>query len=155
MRPVQTQLIESVFAAFPAGGESCLMSLKQADEVDTSYAVSSLDDIRPADWRSVADAELENFHWGLAHLDAQSWRFYLPVFLVYSIRHASSGGSLVVNACVQSLRPPDRVPPRLSVLAPRQRKAVVATLEFLAFDPQSGFKEDADKALREYWVDNP
>ena len=131
------------------------MTLRQADEVDTFNSVSTVTDIRPTDWRTIEDTELENLHWGLSHLDAQSWRFYLPAFLTYSIRHASSAGSLVVSACVQSLRPPDRVPPRLKTLTPEQRKAVVATLEFLAFNPQSAFQEVACQTLEEHSIDHP
>jgi hypothetical protein len=155
MRQVQKTLLASIDSAFPSGLERCLMTLKQGDEVDTTYAISTIDCIKPADWHSIPDTELENFHWGLTYLDPSSFRFYLPAFLAYSIRHVSSGGSLVVNACIQNLRPPDHVPPRLKSLALAQRKAAVAALEFLAFDPDSQFQDVACQTLEEYWIDNP
>ena len=153
MRPEQTQLLDLISAAFPAGAVHPVLSLRQGDEIDSYHA--STPDVLPVDWRGVSERELEERHWGFTHLDAESWRFYLPAFLAYSVRHFTRGGSLVIVACLSNLRPPDREPPRFKTLAERQRQAVVNVLEFLAFDRESGFMNDACQVLEEYWIVNP
>src|SRR5689334_5792323 len=130
MRSQQTQLLDSLSAAFPVGALHTVLSLRQGDELD-SYATPT-PDVLPVDWRGVSERELEEHQWGFTHLDAESWRFYLPTFLAYSVRHLSRGESLVISACLSNLRPPDRVPSRFSTLDDRQRQAVVSVLEFLA-----------------------
>jgi len=56
------------------------------------------------------DEYLEGFaFWGLAYLDAQSWRHYLPRLIEYAFAKPSDP-AMVVEALVRSLRPPDRYP---------------------------------------------
>src|SRR6185436_11787880 len=98
---------------------------------------------------------LEQYHWGLAHLDSESWLFYLPAFLSYSVRHSGAGSSLVLDACLATLRPPDREPPRLKALSEMQRQVVRAVLEYLAFDERSAVQQYACQVLEEYWIDKP
>jgi hypothetical protein len=93
--------------------------------------------------------------WGLAYLDAQSWRHYLPTLMDYALRHADDP-AMVVDAMVRSLRPPDRYPPRLATLSPEQEEVVREFLELLAFGNHvPGVKEDAQQALEEWWLPNP
>lgn len=153
MRAEQTHLFDSISAAFPAGAVVPLLSLRQADEID-SYSTPT-PDVSPADWRNVPDHELEAYHWGFTHVDADSWRFYLPTFLAYSVRYLSCEGSLVVAVCLSNLRPPDRVPSRFGTLTDSQRQVVISVLEFLAFDPESQFSAEACQVLEEYWIENP
>lgn len=153
MRTEQIHLLDSISAAFPAGAVNSLLSLRQADETDSYTAPTP--DVSPADWRDVPDHELEAHHWGFTHLDAESWRFYLPAFLSYSVRHLSRGGSLVIAVCLSNLRPPDRVPSRFSTLTDCQRRNVVSVLEFLAFDSESEFTDNACQVLEEYWIEHP
>lgn len=153
MRPEQIRLLESISVAFPANAAHAALSLRQADEID-SYSLPTPDH-SPKDWHDISAHELEEHHWGLTHLDAESWRFYLPAFLSYSVRNLTHGGSLVVDACLNNLRPPDRVPSRFRTLNERQRQSVVTVLEFLAFDDDSMFMADACQVLEEYWIKNP
>lgn len=153
MRPKQTQLLDSISTAFPADSAHAVLSLRQGDEID-SY-IPPTPDVAPVDWRNVPEHELEEHHWGLTHFDAESWRFYLPAFLAYSVRHPSRGESLVISACLNNLRPPDRVPSRFNTLSEGQRQTVVSVLEFLAFDDESAFMADACQVLEEYWIERP
>jgi len=153
MRLEQTKLLDSVSAAFPAGSTRPVQSLRQGDEIDSHDTPTP--DALPVDWRDVPEGELEEHQWGFTHLDAESWHFYLPAFLAYSVRHFSRGESLVIAACLSNLRPPDRVPSRFSTLTDSQRQAVVSVLEFLAFGCESDFSADACQVLEEYWIENP
>jgi hypothetical protein len=153
MRPKQTQLLEAISAAFPASAASPVLSLSQGDEID-SYDTPT-PDVLPADWHKVSERELEEHQWGFTHLDAESWRFYLPAFLAYSVRHFTRGESLVVAACLSNLRPPDRVPSRFGTLTDSQRQVVISVLEFLAFGSESDFTAEACQVLEEYWIEHP
>ena len=153
MHTEKMRIWESISAAFPAGSMHPVRSIRQGDEVD-SYSPPTHDEL-PADWRDVSEQELEKHHWGFTHLDAESWRFYLPAFLSYSVRHSSRGESLVIVACLSNLRPPDRVPSRFSTLSEDQRQTVVRVLEYLAFDRESDFAADACQVLEEYWIEHP
>jgi hypothetical protein len=153
MRPEQSKLFDSISTAFPPRSQQCAMTLRQGNEHD-SYNIPTPDN-PPGDWRDVSNEELEKHHWGLTHLDPQSWRFYLPAFLSYAVHHPSRGESLVIQACINNLRPPDREPSRFKTLSDAQRKAAVATLDFLAFDSESQFQDDACQALEEYWIERP
>src|SRR6185437_3263882 len=153
MRSEQIQLLDLISAAFPVGATHAVLSLRQGDEID-SHETPTPDDL-PVDWRLVSERELDEHQWGFTHLDAESWRFYLPAFLAYSVRHFSRGESLVIGACLSNLRPPDRVPSRFATLTERQRQAVVSVLEFLAFGCKSDFTADACQVLEEYWIEHP
>jgi hypothetical protein len=102
------------------------------------------------------DAYLEGFaFWGLAYLDAQSWRHYLPRLIDYALRRPDDP-AMVAEALVRSLGPPDRYPPRLASLSREQELVVTSFLEHLALgDAGSALKEDAQQALEEWWLPNP
>ena len=55
---------------------------------------------------------LERFCAGLAHLDSDSWLYYLPLVLRLAWVRASQPGDPLVEAVLWALRPPDRDPPR-------------------------------------------
>lgn len=93
----------------------------------------------------------ENF-WGIAHLDSESWRFYLPYFLKYALLNISDPSSNALDAFLFSLRPPDRDPPRFGCLSTAQEQAVVAVLDKLAFSEESEWQDPAMIALEEYWA---
>jgi hypothetical protein len=102
------------------------------------------------------DAYLQGFaFWGITHLDAQSWRHYLPHLIDYAFRHPDDP-AMVVDALVRSLRPPDRYPPRLGALGREQEEVVRAFLEHVALDEGfPGLQFEAQQALDEWWLPNP
>ncbi len=121
------------------------------------YAVDGYDRAEPFDPTrdEPTDGYLEGFaFWGLIYLDAQSWRHYLPRLIDYAARHPDDP-AMVTAALVQSLRPPDRYPPRLATLSREQEAIVTAWLERLASDAQSSLREEAQQALDEWWGPTP
>jgi hypothetical protein len=146
------EILEDIAGAFPAVPGLCRITLRQGDQLDNHDIPSvDLDSIRH-DWRCVPDSYLEQYHWGVCHLDPDSWRFYLPVLLSYSVRHPQEDGSLVLAACLNTLRPPDREPTRFKSLSESQRRVICRALEYLAFDDVSRVQPDACQVLEEYWV---
>lgn len=89
--------------------------------------------------------------WGLAHLDAASWRHYLPVLIDYALRHEDDP-KMVVEGLLHNLRPPDRQPPRLTSLNEEQHSVVVVFLEHLCFSGASFNRDFACQVLEEWWL---
>ena len=118
-------------------------------------AVDGYDEAEPFDPArdEPTDAYIEGFaFWGLIYLDARSWRHYLPRLIDYAFRHPNDP-TMAVEALIQSLRPPDRYPPRLVTLTAEQEAVVVAFLETLALGDDAGpLQDDAQQALEEWWL---
>ena len=100
---------------------------------------------------TVSDDYLERHWWGVAHLDAPSWRHYLPQLIDDSLRHRHDY-RMATEALLFSLRPPDREPPRLAALSPAEEAVVCDFLDVMAFDERSVHQELAGTALEEWWA---
>ena len=117
-------------------------------------AVDSFDSPEPFDpaLDEPTDDYLERFtYWAMPYLDARSWRHYLPRLIEYALAHPEDP-AMVVEATVRSLRPPDRVPTRLTTLTRAQEEVVVRFLEHLALANDVGSPNDARSALEEWWL---
>lgn len=97
------------------------------------------------------DEYFERHWWGVAHLDAPSWRHYLPQLMRYALRRRDTY-DMATEALLISLRPPDRTPPRLASLSAAQQAVVVEFLDTMAFDEASAHTELAQTALEEWWA---
>jgi hypothetical protein len=129
--------------------EAPALSLRAANAVDSYEHPESFD----AALDEPTDEYLERFtFWAMPYLDARSWRHYLPRLIEYAVAHPADP-AMVVEATVRSLRPPDRVPARLTTLSPEQEAVVVRFLEHLALsDEENGSRDDARAALDEWWL---
>ena len=135
----------SAFSNLPADPR---MSLRAGDFADNYEAAPPFSDALD----QITATYLEEYFWGLSHLDAESWLFYLPHLLRYSLENISNPASNAIDAFLFSLRPPDRDPPRFGSLDVEQAKAVAVVLDQLAFADNSAWKEQAMIALEEYWA---
>jgi hypothetical protein len=146
------ELIERARAAFHADASRVPpMTLRGGAAVD---GYDTPPDHEPA-IDQPTDAYLEAHAYGaLPHLDPASWRHYLPHLIDHALRHLGEPGSMVTEALLGSLRPPDREPPRLGSLSAEQEAVVVAVLDLLAFDERSAHRDLAMQVLEEYWVPN-
>jgi hypothetical protein len=124
------------------------MTLREGDAIDSYAAPPSRDETD-----AVTDDYLEKYCWGLPHLDPDSWRHYLPALADLAQRRLSSNSD-AIGAMINSLRPPDREPPRLTSLTPLQEAAVRELLELLAFSPDSAYQAEACQALEEWWIED-
>ena len=128
------------------------LTLRGANEVD-SYD-------RPEPFDGAVDAPTDEYierfaFWGIAHLDGQSWRHYLPRLIDYTLRREDDP-AMASEAFTRSLRPRDRYPPRLASLDEAQEAVIRQFLEAVAFDHASATVQDeAQQALEEWWLPNP
>lgn len=142
--------LDKVFMAFAADLEAPPQtSLRAGDLLDDYKEPLPFDPAVDA----MSDEYMERYHWGLNHLDAASWRHYLPRLMEYAFRHIELN-SIVVDALLNSLRPPDREPPRLAALTDKQEIIVIEFLDTFAFAEGSAYQELACQVLEEWWVPN-
>jgi hypothetical protein len=118
-------------------------------------AVDGHDEPQPYDHAVDAptDEYLERYtFWAMPYLDARSWRHYLPRLTEYALTHPSDP-HMVTEALVRSLRPPDRVSPRLATLDREQEAVIVELLKLIAVDQRPhGARDDAMSALEDWWL---
>ena len=129
------------------------MTLRGGDAVDSYDLPPPYDE----ELDQPTDDYLQQYaYFALPHLDPLSWRYYLPFLIDYSLRHATAEAppesSLVVEGTLSSLRPPDREPPRLSVLKAEQESVIIKFLDLLAFDERSDYQDYGMQVLEEYWI---
>ena len=101
------------------------------------------------------DSYLETYAFdGVGFLDASSWRHYLPRLIDYALRNIGSrtAGSMAIEGLLNSLRPPDRTPPRLGSLTKEQEGVIVAVLDQLAFSQDSAYQPFAMQVMEEWWI---
>jgi hypothetical protein len=143
-----TDLIADIFAAFSADASAFpAMTLRGGDALDAGQPAPLFDVLVDA----ISDEYLEAHPWGSGYLDAASWRHYLPFMMAYALRRIDRPGD-VTDALLTSLRPPDRVPPRLASLGKAQETVVLRFLDVLAYSAQSASTDLAALVLAEWWT---
>lgn len=147
---MNSALIAELFSTF-SKETSCTppMSLRAGNAIDDYAAPMPFDHNHD----EISDEYLESFHWGLSYLDPVSWRHYLPYLCQYAL-HNIHNGNIITNSLLNSLRPPERTPPRLSSLSHEQEIAIQHTIEHLAFTEGSMDAELACQVLEEWWLPN-
>ncbi len=124
------------------------MTLRSGCEVDNYNDILPFDTLLDAP----TDEYLESYYDGINYLDADSWKYYLPRLMNFTLCNYTTNTSMVIDALLSSLRPPDREPPRLKMLNKQQEDVIVKVLDILAFDEKSIYTEEAILALEEYWA---
>ncbi len=141
-------LAAKAFEAFAADlGVTPAVTLRGGNSLDEYRYPEKFD----SELDAASDSYFERYWWGIAHLDPSSWRHYLPQLIDYSLRHKHEG-SMVIDAFLSSLRPPDREPPRLASISNEQEAVVTAFLDIMAFDDASVHQDLARTALEEWWA---
>lgn len=142
------EFIINVFVAFTAEMKiHPELSLRGGNDLDAYRSASEFD----SSLDTISDDYLEQNCWGVGYLDAGSWRHYLPYLIEYALRHLHQGSN-VVDALLNSLRPPDRDPPRLESLTEHQQAVIRDFLELLAFSEQSAHQDLACHVLEQWWI---
>lgn len=143
------ELKRRLFAAFATDlAARPAITLRGADSVDSFGVGLPFDEARD----ECTPAYLEHFGWAITLLDAAAWRHYLPLVAAHAL-DCTAEASLAVDGLIQSLRPPDRSPPRLGSLDATQRALVRECLQILACSADSVWQEPARRALAECGTD--
>ena len=145
-----SDLSTAAFAAFKTAVEDVpALTLRGGNALDDGAHPPPFDDAVDA----LTDEYLELYYCGLPYLDAASWRHVLPFLLSYALRNLQQASD-AVDGLLNSLRPPDREPPRLASLSVEQEMIVSRVLDVLCFSPESAYHELACQATEEWWEPN-
>lgn len=144
----QPEIVRRAFEVFAAETAALpTISLRGGDAIDDYKEPPPFD----TNVDAITDEYLFRYTWGVGYLDPVSWRHYLPHLMEHAVRLYQQG-SEVIDALLNSLRPPDREPSRLASLSPDQEAVVVELLDLLAFSAESSHQDLACQVLEEWWA---
>jgi hypothetical protein len=110
------------------------------------------------DWREVPDTSIESCPDALSFVDPASWRFYLPAYMRFGLRHLGDGRNGAIDHAIYSLdkgQTPhlfDWKLERFRTLNPAQARAVQRFLAFAANNSDFCDSYVAQNALDAYWA---
>jgi hypothetical protein len=120
--------IEAAFADVPRPGNHELLHPNCFDDNDIAELYSV------ADWHDLTDTVVENEYAALFFLSPEGFRYFIPAYLSYVLRHPD-GGAAVVGSTMMTLSPVnDRhfTPSKFTLFDAEQSTAAVAFLEAMA-----------------------
>ncbi len=103
-----------------------------------------------ASWAEVPDWKIERFPSVLTFLDVNGWRFYIPAYMIWTLRNWRTTDSIMADYVVWSFDPamPGTSLPRYESLTAAQAHAAYRFVKF--FCDYSGDKESRH-AMEAYW----
>lgn len=154
-------IIEAIRIAFfgvPRGG----ISIHEAEVIDSYGSAEEREEARRLDtetsWDRVPDLDIENCTTALCHLDPDGWRYYIPAYMIWSLRHFRVNDSNVSDFTIYTFDPSasDRGVreynlARYRLLDDAQSRAVCRFLRYLAANDDHADSRVANIALAEYW----
>jgi len=152
------QSIESAFAGVPRGE----LTLHQAEVIDSDSTEEAQLKARSLDqestWDQVPDEDLEDCTAALCHLDPQSWKYYLPAYMIWALRNYQHSDSIMLDFTIYSLKlsDDDKVlseydMQRFRLLDEAQSATVCKFLNFMAQQPEFVDEIIAMEAISLYW----
>ena len=163
-----TEVVKVVESAFE-GVERASTSLRQyrltdlkgmsgeiTDQEWTEAGRNRLDQV----WQDIPDSEIEECGVLLAHMEPESFRYFLPAYLRYSLKHYDLpiwkfdviGSTVFAVFPSGETRFRNYVTDQLSLLDKKQRLAVTEFLRFVANHADEVQRPDARKALDRFWL---
>ncbi len=109
-------------------------------------------------WQDIPDSEIEECNCLLAHMQAEEFKYFLPAYMRYSVKHykKSIWETDIIGSVVHSLSPSSiyddvyRIR-QLSLLSEAQIFVVIQFLQFVATSADDVQRPDAVDALEHYW----
>lgn len=123
------------------------------DEIEQAQARRKDTDAR---WQDIPDTRIEKLADTLAFLDPEGFRYYIPAFMIWALRHYETSDSFAGDAAayIFGVNPlaEDNMD-RFRLFTPRQTAAIAHFLEYFAYCADSNHtdNETAQKALDAYW----
>jgi hypothetical protein len=136
------------------------ISLHEAEVIDDYGSDDERAEARLLDtessWDRVPDSHIEACTTALCHVDPAGWKYYVPAYMIWTLRHFRSSDSIVSEFTVYTFDPSARDPlvrehklERYRLLNPAQAQAVCRFLRYMA--AYDGYRPAAVAALTAYW----
>jgi hypothetical protein len=156
---IRERLISELEAAFRDIQRGAGMTLFEADlegtrsEADLRWARSR---DTYATWQEIPDDVIARYFSALGFLDPEGFRYYIPAFMRFSLRHFDDSHSPSIDWAIYAFcsfgSQPDYCEPRFMVFNEQQAQAICRFLRFMA-QYTDGQADDAAacQALQNYW----
>jgi hypothetical protein len=153
-------LLEQIRSAFSGVRREGGVSLHEADVIDGYGSRQERNAARKLDtdrvWWDVPEADIERYDWILSFLDPIGFRYYLPAYMAWTLKHYEHSNSMSVDSTIYALDYSDGLREhymeRYTLLNREQSEAVCAFLRFMAEEAAGMADEDvARRALERYW----
>lgn len=152
-------LIKQITKAFEGVTRDGGVSLHEAREIDNYEGAEGRAEARKKDtdcrWQDVPEEWIEHFYDVFPFFDAKGFRYYIPAYMVWTLKNYKSSQSNSVDFTIYALGVYERVDDpyyRFRLLNAEQSKAVCNFLKFMA--TYGAYWVDAGaarRALNQYW----
>lgn len=149
--------IRAAFAGVPRGA----ITLHEAEVIDDHGSADERSAARALDteesWDRVPDADVAGCLSALSHLDPEGWRYYVPAYMSWTLRHLRGSPSVVKDFTIYTFAPSDDLTlraykrARFGLLDASQSRAVARFLRHLLAHPDHVDAPMAARALAEHW----
>lgn len=156
----ELHLIEAIKSAFAQVGPGEI-TLHEAEVIDSHANMEERSQARRLDyeasWWEVPDEAIEACPNALPHLDPEGWRFYIPAYMTWALRHFRDSNSIITDYTIFSFNfhpDGDLVEYKLARFRNLSEPQVQVVCSFLRFMAQNGDLADetvAKNALDNYW----
>jgi len=109
-------------------------------------------------WEEITDKEIEAGGKALYGADPKSWRFFIPAFMIWSLRFLKVNDAFVSDQTIYSFDPEGVKPAsslskleRFQLLSLPQKRAIRRFLEYMARNDSYADATFAQKAINQYW----
>ncbi len=103
------------------------------------------------EWTAVPDWKIERFSAALSFLDSKGWRFYIPAYMIWTLKNWRTCDSLTADWVIWGFEPLEGSSwsiSRYGVLSTQQAEAVY---QFLRFFCEYSGESEPENAIRAYW----
>lgn len=152
-----TQLIREIETAFDGVSREGGISLHQAQALDECRDGDEVEQAGTLDtetrWQDVPESEIAKMEVAMCFMDDIGLKYYLPAFMVYSIKHHETCETNSANHPIyQLIAKTEEEKKRFSIFNTPQKKAIRRYLEYMAYFAGEEADSDAAKeALNSYW----
>jgi hypothetical protein len=149
--------IRDAFQNVPRG----ILTMHQAHIVkwaseDKLIEAAALD--RERSWTEINDETIVEARNALYGADPQSWRYFLPAYMVWTLKHLQSSSLSVIDQVVYTFQPYEvghrlrqESVLRFDTLSLAQKRCVAHFLGYMAMHPESCDADAARRLLDTYW----
>ena len=138
------QEVINAFSCQPYPGDANIAGGDFGEYLDAKREVENIR------WQDLSDDHISRLDWLLPFLSPLGFRYYLPAFLLYTLRHIKTS-DMATDATLWNLQADELFSERVQLLNVSQQRAVKHFLEFMKEHGDEGCEEDAAEAINGYW----
>jgi hypothetical protein len=155
-------IIDAIHEAF-RGVARGRISLHEAEAIDAYASDEECAAVRSLDtetrWEDVPDQHIAQCTAALSHVDPESWRYYIPRYMEWSLCNFRSSDSVASDFTIYTFAPARKKEPQLReyslqryrLLTAQQSRVVYRFLRYMAGQGEHADSRVANEAIRDYW----